>query len=264
MTQGLVAGCTNYREQTISDIRRDIGLWMKYTKEVQELFESTILQLSQSEYWDIQVPFNFKMFCLNVPKICATFDNDFDIILADIDKNKISERTIKLMRNIARVVAENEELSWRTYNEDMSWKEYDKEDFRQAEKLYQNGRDFFASLLDVSNAVARMEDYMTDEKNMIVNENINNSINNNVSIGSLDNSTHNNVTTSCVDNSVHIGDKNKIKSSTIGNDNTTNTNTTNTQPKERKLVWKIIIPILISVVSGVVATAISLWCGLSR
>lgn len=249
MTQGIFAGCTNYSEQTLSDIRIDIESWINYTKEIKNLFETTILLLSQSGYWDKKVPFNFKAFCQTIPTICATFITDFNIILKDIHEDNITKRTIKLMQNIARVARENEEQSWRSFKEENHWKEYGEKEFCLAENLYSKGRDFFVNLFDVSNAVRRMEDYMTDGNREIVVH------------GSVDNSVHGNVDNSIhvenVDNRISIGDGNTINSSVIGNDNKTNL-----QRKESKLVWKIIVPIIVSVVAGLAVTAIGLWLGL--
>ena len=234
MTQGLIPGGTNYSGQTLGDIKNDIEFWKKIAKENKELFETTILQLSKSGYWGNKVPFSFRVFCQTVPQICTTIINDFDIILKDIDKNNITKRTVKLMRNIANIANENEEQSWRTYKEDHYWKEYSDKEFSLAENLYKEGRDFFCTLIDVGNAAARVEDYMTDEKGKTV-------------IESADQSVH------ITDNSIRVGDGNTIKSSVIGKDNETNT-----QKKESKLVWKIIVPIFV----GVAVVAICLWLGL--
>ena len=147
MTQGLFAGCTNYGSQTLSDIKIDVESWKKYTLEIKVLFEENILQLSKDIYWNSKVPFNFRVFCESIPKICDTFISDFAIILNDIDNNNITKRTINLMRNIASIAHENEEQSWRTYKEDSCWKEYGEANFRLVEELYSQGRDFLLAYL---------------------------------------------------------------------------------------------------------------------
>lgn len=238
MVQSFFAGGTNYSEQTLAAIKEDIVLWKKYAEDNKELFEATISQLSQSGYWDKKVPFSFRAFCQMVPQICVTFITDFDIILKDVDKNNITNRTIQLMRNIGKVAIDNEERSWRTFKEDNFWKEYSNQEFRLAEALYKNGRDFFAGLIDVNNAAKRMEDYMTDNKEQFV-------------VTNVDQSVH------ISDNSIRVGDGNTIKSSVIGRDNETSP-----QSKESKLVWKIIVPIVVSVIAGVAVAAIGLWLGL--
>lgn len=235
MTQGLFAGCTNYGSQTLSDIKIDVESWKKYTLNIKILFEENILQLSKGGYWNSKVPFNFRIFCEAVPKICDTFMSDFAIILKDIDNNNITKRTINLMCNIASIAHDNEEQSWRTYKEDSHWKEYGEANFKLAEELYSQGRDFFVSLFDVGNAAARMEDYITCENETTVVNNINNNI----------------------DNSIKIGNNNKIKSSHIDK-----SNTINKSQKENKALWKIVVPIIVSAIACVVGTAICVWLGL--
>ena len=129
------------------------------SQEISEIFTSTIIELKNNGYWQETVPFNFRIFCENVPNICRTFISDFKKILDDIEQGKILKTTIKLMENIYRVSVENEERSWKTFKDDHDWHVYSNKNFQAAEKLYQEGRDFFVTLRDVSNATARMEDY---------------------------------------------------------------------------------------------------------
>ena len=41
--QGLIAGCTNYSEQTIDDIKNDIVKWQRMSQEISEIFTYTII-----------------------------------------------------------------------------------------------------------------------------------------------------------------------------------------------------------------------------
>jgi hypothetical protein len=63
MTQGFIAGCTNYQEQTLEDIRSDIEWWIKYSKQTQIDFLETIDLLKAANYWRECVPFDFRIFC---------------------------------------------------------------------------------------------------------------------------------------------------------------------------------------------------------
>ncbi len=42
MAQGMIAGATDYSEQTIMDIKSDIEYWMKYSQEIKNEFTNTI------------------------------------------------------------------------------------------------------------------------------------------------------------------------------------------------------------------------------
>lgn len=236
MAQGFIAGSTNYSEQSIIDIKSDIESWISYSRRIKALFEGTIAELKEKNYWNGKVSVDFQAFCYSVPKICDTFCSDFEIVLTAINADRITAREITLMTNIYRVSVENEEYSWKSFkgkDGGYRWHNYGNPLFEKVEQLYGDGRDFFVTLRDVSNAVARMEDYMKDEKTVI------------------DNSVHN-------DHSITIGDGNKIKKSVIGNNNTTET------PQKESSFWsKFWLPLLITIIGGVAVAGICFWLGLN-
>ena len=249
MAQALMAGMTNYSEQTINDIKDDIENWIKYCNNIKEEFEANIAFLSENDYWETKVPMDFRAFCLYLGKICDTFSSDFELIIKAIDEDRITSREISLMKNIYKVSCENEEYCWRTYknfNEDGQWHEYGNPLFAKVEKLYGDGRDFLVSLRDVSNAAARMEDYMKEEN--AVNVSVNGNNNSQINIGGTQNVT---------DNSINIGDNNEIKNSVIGN-----ANKIDNGPVKESFFHKYMWPILSGVAIAVIAALICLWLGL--
>lgn len=54
------------------------------------------------------------------------------------------------------------------------------------------------------------------------------------------------------DNSINIGNGNKIKNSTIGNYSNNSKDKDHTEKWYQKLMWQIIIPIIVTVVGGVI------------
>lgn len=235
MAQSIIPGGTNYREQSINDIKSDIQIWISLCKRIKAFFEKTIEELKEQNYWDQNVATNFKAFCYSVPRICDTFCSDFEIILSAIDRDQITTREISLMNNIYKISDENEKYSWKSFKGQDSgyrWHDYGNPLFEKVEELYGQGRDFFVTLRDVSNAVARMEDYKKEEKTVV------------------DNSVH-------TDNSITIGDGNKIKKSVVGNGNTTEA------PQKKSSFWeKFGLPLIITVIGGVVVAAICILLGL--
>lgn len=230
MAQGLIAGSTNYDEQSILDIKSDIENWISYSFKIRNFFETTIEELKIQDYWDSKVPYNFQTFCIGVPKICETFCSDFEIILDSIKNDRITQREINLMKKIYKVSKESEEYSWKSFKDknDGYWHEHGNPLFKKVERMYAKGRDYFVTLKDVGNAVSRMEDYMTDEKSVV------------------DNSVHN-------DHSIHIGNDNKIKGSIIGNAITNN-------PEKKQSFWsRFWLPLLITIVGGVICTGICFY-----
>ena len=170
------------------------------------------------------------MFAEDVPRVLTTFINDFQIIQSEIENGEISTKSVKLLRTISETTRSNEELSWKTYKnpEDKYWKDYDSIQFRKAETLYSEGRDYFVTLKDTGNAASRIEDYINEGRKVSLN-------------------IHN-------DNSISIGDKNKISKSNIGNNNKTIKEVESTKIRE-KVMWKIVAPIIV----GVLVALITLW-----
>lgn len=238
--QGFLAGMTDYSEQTMKNIREDICGWIEYTQRTKDNFENRQKQIDKS-YWDNTVPFDFKVFCISFPAICDTLLSDFNIVLKESSDNSCSPKSVKIMKNISKVVRENMSHNKSTFKnrEDGNWKSYNDENYRLTESLYCMAGDFLATLLDVSNAVCRMEDYMEEDSKSIISQ------------------TNNNFQTN-IDSSIHIGDGNTIKNSTIGGK-------AEEKPSKAKktisqIIWQIVVPICV----GVAVVAICLWLGITK
>ena len=164
MAQGLFAGGTGYRNQSLDDIREDVDHWRQKSQDLKEKFKETIGQLRERNYWDQTVPFNFRGFCNATIKTCDTVYYDFGRVLSAIDKDEITKREIAIMRNIAHIAGEKELQAATTFKANEGhWQNYEDENFQKAEELYADGRDFFLTLLDAGNAAGRLEDYVKEE-----------------------------------------------------------------------------------------------------
>lgn len=164
MAQSLFAGETDYRNQSLNDIRKDIDHWRQESQDLKEKFKETIGQLRECNYWDQTVPFNFRGFCNATIKTCDTVYYDFGRVLSVIDKDEITKREITIMRNIAHIAGEKELQAATTFKaNERHWQNYEDENFQKAEELYADGRDFFLTLLDARNAAGRLEDYVKED-----------------------------------------------------------------------------------------------------
>ena len=164
MAQGLFAGETDYRNQSLNDIRKDVDYWRQESQNLKEKFRETIDQLRERNYWDQTVPFDFRGFCNATIKTCDTIYYDFGRVLIAIDNDKITKREIVIMRNIAHVAGERQLQAATTFKTNEGhWQNYEDENFQKTEELYADGRDFFLTLLDAGNAAGRLEDYVKEE-----------------------------------------------------------------------------------------------------
>lgn len=219
MSQGIIAGATDYSIQSIDDIKTDIENWIKYGARIRKEFQETIQDLTKIGYWD-NVPYNYRSFCEEIPTLCDTFESDFNIVLSAIRKDRITRREITLMENICNIAHGSERELVSAYKDgDYRWKRYGDSNFAKAEALYQHIRDYFVTLFDVDNAAGRMEHYMKDE-------------------ATINNSIH-------AENSIIIGNENEFSNSSVSLN------------REKKEVWKWLsehfwCPIIVAIIAGVI------------
>jgi hypothetical protein len=110
-----------------------------------------------------------------------TYLEDFCIIVKSIEEDRITQRDVLLLKKIGTKASEFNREYGRTYKEDYEWKEYGNPDFKVAENLYGDGRDYFVTLQDASNASSRLEDYISILPS-ITNTNITQNVTGNMNI----------------------------------------------------------------------------------
>jgi len=240
MSQGLFAGGTSYEEQSLQDIKEDISGWIDYSSEVLVFFEKTLVQLKETEFYKKKVPFDYLCVINSVPRLCNTNIADLKITLKAIEEDKITDEIVNLFSKVGKRTYDNERENRTEYKsiDDGYWHDYDDSDFRRVESLYTKYANYCCTLFDICNAACRLKDY--------VNSDI--SASNIINIDASDNSVS-------VDNSVKIGDRNTIRNTAIGKD------AENSLGKETvfsKVLWKIIIPIIVGIVTAVLLVCLGL------
>ncbi|KFZ26604.1 MAG: hypothetical protein KQ78_01193 [Candidatus Izimaplasma bacterium HR2] len=158
MSQGMFAGATDYSHQSLEDIKEDIEKWIEYGEETNKLITNSIVKLKETNFWN-SVPFDFQSTLGGTIKYTNTFKSDGLLILEAINNGQITNKEVTLLRNLGNQAIEYNDHYGKTYNSESRWKDYSNPDFRIAEKLYQNGRDYVISLMDAQNASFRLEDY---------------------------------------------------------------------------------------------------------
>lgn len=187
MVQGLIAGCTDYNEQTLEDILGDILQWKELlivtTKSINQN-----LEILKEEDKIRSIGDDFRITIFASLKCFDTFVSDFDEILSSIQKRQITAKEIKLMTNIGKKAIEYNHDYGKTWNINYSgWKCYDEKWFSTVEDIYANGRDAAVTLQDCLNVSKRLEDYKV-EGTMVNQHNI---INGSANISGVNNGTMN-------------------------------------------------------------------------
>lgn len=167
MAQGIFGGATSYEEQSLQDIFDDIVGWIQYTTDKKSFLLSQKSIVEKSGFWD-KIAFDFQLTILSTISYFDTIIFDLNIIKTAFTENRITEKEVKLLRNIGvKAISYNHEYG-RTFREDKrDWHDYGNPDFREVEEIYGRGRDYFVTMQDASNAAARLEDYM--EKGQVIN-----------------------------------------------------------------------------------------------
>lgn len=171
MAQGLFGGLTSYETQSLQDILEDIEKWIKFTNETEELIKERHGQLQNCGFWN-KIPYNFQCTIECTMRYFGTIKYDLTLIQDAIKKNYITEKEVKLLKTIGHKAGKMDIEYGKTYKEDLhTWSDYSNPHFRLAEEVYNNGRDYFITLIDASNAAERLEHYMEEKKiiNNVVN-----------------------------------------------------------------------------------------------
>lgn len=193
--QGIIGGATSYEEQSLKDILNDIDGWYTYTDHIKKYIIEQRQTMIESGFWD-KVDFDFKLTIETSITYFDTIIHDLSIIRASIDKGCVTQKEVKLLRNIGVKAHEYNAEYPKTFKQSYGWRDYGNPDFEPAENSYAKGRDFFVTLQDAANAASRLEDYM--ENGNIINNNMN--INGNISdsqvqVGNINSSQNINITT---------------------------------------------------------------------
>ncbi len=163
MAQGLFGGLTSYETQSLQDILEDIEKWIKFTNETEELIKERHGQLQNCGFWN-KIPYNFQCTIECTMRYFGTIKYDLTLIQESIKKNYITEKEVKLLRTIGRKAGKMDIEYGKIYKEDLhTWSDYSNPDFSLAEEVYNNGRDYFITLIDARNAAERLEQYVEEK-----------------------------------------------------------------------------------------------------
>lgn len=167
MVQGMVSGVTNYAMQSLEDILLDIKKWINYTSSLRTLLSELYTQSQNTNYWR-RVHYDFKQVIYDSIIYFDRIIYDFKIIEKSIENECINKCEVELLKNIGTNAKELNRRYIYTFNADW-FHDYDNKEYKIVERMYEEGCDFFATLIDAVNAAKRLEDYMKESDNINVN-----------------------------------------------------------------------------------------------
>lgn len=161
MARGILAGGTDYSNQSITDIIKDLEDISKETAASIEMIKNNVELSKQSGYWNSKVVFDFRAIVLYSLKHYETTKEELESISKEI-KEEIQQNHCNRIAKIAEVAdIINIEIGqiWHNDYEDED-KEYGKKEFLIVEEIYGETKDMACSLLDLSNIATRLEDFI--------------------------------------------------------------------------------------------------------
>lgn len=159
MSRGLLAGLTDYSHQSLMDVINDLEAETHHLRESVDEIERNIEKLKSEGYWESKVPHSFKSSIAYAIKHYNTSREEIVSILDEIS-TQIQEHHCRRLMRIAEVADKiNRDLGidWHQHYVD---KDYGDPNFNIVEKIYSTTRGLAADLLDVSNMVGRLEDFI--------------------------------------------------------------------------------------------------------
>jgi len=132
-----------------------------------EYLETTIQSLISNNYWNTNVPNNFKSqigYCLRAYR---TTIQEFKEISKEIE-TKVEQQHVNRLKRISKTADEINGSIGKLWHQDYNeiYKDYGDPNFTKVEHIYATTRDVAVSLLDFDNAAYRLEDYIGKSQNM--------------------------------------------------------------------------------------------------
>ena len=158
MTRSMLAGMTDYRHQTFEDMLSDLQEWVNSLEQTISIMNENIEMLEEVGYWD-EVPYDFKATVEYSLTFYKTSVEEIKDMLLEFGKEVKSGHVVRI-KKLSKVAWELNRRFGTDWNRNYGKKEYGKDEFKLVEKVYQEGRNMAADMLDLSNLAERLEDFV--------------------------------------------------------------------------------------------------------
>lgn len=164
MPRSMIAGMTDYRNQSFDDMVTDLKKWSESLKQVVETITSEIDYLQSVDYWE-KVDYDFQSVVCYSLKFYETSKKEIDEILPQMSTEVVTHH-INRIRRIYQIAEELNRDYGKRWHQDYDNKEYGNDDFKHVQKIYREGRGMAIDLLDLSNLASRLDDFIGKESSV--------------------------------------------------------------------------------------------------
>ena len=158
MSRSSIAGTTDYSHQTLEDILNDLDEWLRNLKFVQDFLKEHLQILQENGYWD-DVIGELKSLLRYAMKFYDTSTKEITDIRREVEVEVQQHHVSRLNRLYGTANELNLEFG-RVWHQELKQKDYGNENFEILEGMYARGRDMAVDMLDLSNTVERLADYV--------------------------------------------------------------------------------------------------------
>ncbi|MGR9047091.1 hypothetical protein ACQ4XT_00295 [Halobacillus faecis] len=157
MARGMIVGSTDYGNQSLEDIRKDLIQWINSLEETIQDFNAAIEDLESNGMWT-SLDYDFKSSSLSLIRFFNTAITDIKNVIDGID-SEIKEYHINLVMNLGQKAHELYELHRKIWRQ-VPNKQYGNPNFRHVEKLYEEGSNMTGDMFDLNNVAPRLKQFV--------------------------------------------------------------------------------------------------------
>jgi len=159
MSRSIVAGMTDYSHQSFDDMLDDLNNWISSIDEVEQLFNQEIQRMKEIGYWNI-VPFDIKSLFTYALKFLQTSESELQDICMEVNQEVQKHHVVRIdsLYRTAKELNIQFGKTWHSCNYNIA--DYTEPNFLALEKLYQQGRNMAADMLDLGNLANRLRDFV--------------------------------------------------------------------------------------------------------
>jgi len=170
MAKGSLAGMTDYNHQSFLDIIDDLESERQRAIDFRDRIQQDINVLTTNEYWNNNVPFDFKNIVGYSLRHFNTVISEFEDIPKDLNI-EVEEHHITRLNKVATVSQEINERIGRIWHQEYDNKDYGDDNFILVENIYADTRDMAVNLLDIANLSERLTDFIGRKGNRMKTNN---------------------------------------------------------------------------------------------
>lgn len=171
MAKGSIAGATDYSNQSLNDIFKDLDNELVAVLEVTASINRNINKLKDSNYWDKEVLLGFKNIINYSLRHYSTTIEELGSIKIEMGY-EVQKNHCRRLENLAEVAYKINKDIGLFWHREYEKKAYGNKDFMLVENIYYNTRDIAVNLLDLSNIAGRLRDFI-GKKNHLSSQNDN-------------------------------------------------------------------------------------------